>query len=102
VEPDNEYQPAHNMIWQIIQDAAAEGYEWFNMGEAPKAHESLILFKQGWGTVTVEPSRYYIPGNTKLPSPRLFDRVSWAKKIISRMPAWMITTFLSPAIRYFM
>ena len=102
VEPDNEYQPAHSVIWRIIQDAAAEGYDWFNMGEAPKAHETLILFKQGWGTEMVEPSRYFIPGKTKEPSPRLFDRVSWAKKIIASLPSSVITTFLSPAIRYFL
>lgn len=102
VEPDNEYQPAHSVIWQIIQDAAAEGYDWFNMGEAPKAHETLILFKQGWGTETVEPSRYFIPGKTQEPSPRLFDRVSWAKRIIASLPSGVITTFLSPAIRYFL
>ena len=102
VEPDNEYQPAHSAIWRIIQDAAAEGYDWFNMGEAPKAHESLILFKQGWGTEMVEPSRYFIPGKTKEPSLRLFDRVSWAKKIIASLPSGVITAFLSPAIRYFL
>jgi len=102
VEPDNEYQPAHSVIWQIIQDAAAEGYDWFNMGEAPKAHESLIRFKEGWGTEVVEPSRYFIPGKAREPSPRLFDRVAWAKKIIASLPTGVITTFLSPAIRYFL
>jgi len=102
VEPDNEYQPAHSVIWRIIQDANAEGYDWFNMGEAPKAHESLILFKQGWGTETIEPIRYFIPGESKEPSPRLFDRVSWAKNIIAGLPSGVITTFLSPAIRYFL
>ncbi len=102
VEPDNEYQPAHSVIWKIIQDAVAEGYDWFNMGEAPRAHESLILFKQGWGTEISEPVRYFIPGKTQEPSPRLFDRVSWAKKIIASLPSGVITTFLSPVIRYFL
>lgn len=102
VEPDNEYQPAHSLIWRVIQDAAAEGYDCFNMGEAPKNHESLIRFKQGWGTVVLEPRRYFIPGRTRQPLPRLFDRVSWAKKIISSLPSGVITTFLSPAIRYFL
>ena len=102
VEPDDEYQPAHSVIWRIIQDAAAEGYDRFNMGEAPKAHETLIRFKQGWGTEVLEPSRYFIPGKTRQPSPRLFDRVSWAKKIIANLPSGVITAFLSPAIRYFL
>lgn len=102
VEPDNEYQPAHSVIWRIIQDAVAEGYDWFNMGEAPKAHESLIRFKEGWGTETLEPSRYFIPGKSREPSPRLFDRVTWAKKMIASLPSGVITTFLSPAIRYFL
>ncbi|GAB4456937.1 MAG: hypothetical protein Kow0070_07980 [Anaerolineales bacterium] len=102
VEPDREYQPAHSLIWKIIQDAAYEGYDWFNMGEAPKAHESLIHFKLGWGTEMSEPIRYFIPGKTRKPTPRLFDRASWAKKIIANLPASVITTFLSPAIRYFL
>lgn len=102
VEPDDEYQPAHSVIWRIIQDAAEEGYDWFNMGEAPRTHESLILFKQGWRTEMSEPMRYFIPGKTKEPSPRLFDRVSWAKKIIASLPSGVVTTFLSPAIRYFL
>jgi hypothetical protein len=100
VEPDSKYQPAHSVIWRIIQDAGAEGYHWFNMGEAPKAHESLIIFKQGWGTEIAEPIRYFIPGKSKQPSPRLFDRFSWAKGIIASLPSGIITSFLSPAIRY--
>jgi len=102
VEPESDYQPAHSVIWQIIQDAHSEGYDWFNMGEAPKSHETLILFKQGWGTEMVEPIRYFIPGLSKEPSQRLFDRVAWAKKIIASLPSGVITTFLSPAIRYFL
>ncbi|MEW6286730.1 MAG: GNAT family N-acetyltransferase [Chloroflexota bacterium] len=102
VLPDDAYQPAHNLIWRIIQDAAAEGYDRFNMGEAPKTHESLIRFKQGWGTEVLEPLRYFIPGKTRQPSPRLFDRVGWARRFISRLPAGVTTTFLSPAIRYFL
>jgi lipid II:glycine glycyltransferase (peptidoglycan interpeptide bridge formation enzyme) len=101
VEPDNEYQPAHSVIWRIIQDAALEGYDCFNMGEAPRAHETLILFKQGWGTEVLEPSRYFIPGRTKHPPERLFDRVSSANKIIAILPDAVITNLLSPAIRYF-
>ena len=102
VEPDNEYQPAHNVIWRIIQDATMGGYDCFNMGEAPKEHESLIRFKEGWGTEIVKPSRYFIPGRTKHPSERLFDQFSWTKKIIANLPASVITSFLSPAIRYFL
>jgi len=102
VEPNNEFQPAHSVIWRIVQDAAAQGYDWFNMGESPKTHESLIRFKEGWGTDIVEPRRYFIPGKTREPSPRLFDRVSWAKTIIASLPSSVITTFLSPAIRYFL
>ena len=102
VEPDNEYQPAHSVIWRIIQDAALEGYDWFNMGEAPKQHETLILFKQGWGTEMVEPIRYFIPGRTKHPPERLFDRFSWAKKIVASLPSSVIASVLSPAIRYFL
>jgi hypothetical protein len=79
-----------------------EGYDCFNMGEAPKEHESLIRFKQGWGTEVVEPTRYFIPGRTKHPPERLFDRFSWAKKIVASLPSNVISSVLSPAIRYFL
>lgn len=102
VLPDTVYHPTHFLIWKIIQDAAAEGYDWFNMGEAARDHHGLNHFKRGWGTEVLEPCRYFIPGKLTKPSPRLFDRVSWSKKIIARLPSSVVTTFLSPAIRYFL
>jgi hypothetical protein len=102
VRPDSIHHPTHFLIWQIIQDAAAEGYRWFNMGEAAREHHGLNHFKRGWGTQVVEPRRYFIPGHITRPMPRLFDRVGWTRKIIARLPAVVINTFLSPAIRYFL
>jgi hypothetical protein len=102
VLPDSTHHPTHFLLWKIIQDAIAEGYDWFNMGEAAREHHGLNHFKRGWGTETLEPRRYFIPGRQPTPTPRLFDRVSWLRQIISRLPSGIVTTFLSPAIRYFL
>jgi hypothetical protein len=102
VLPDSVHHPTHFLIWRIIQDAAAEGYRWFNMGEAAREHHGLNHFKRGWGTEVLEPRRYFIPGRLSEPTPRLFDRVGWTRKIIAKLPAFVINTFLSPIIRYFL
>ena len=102
VLPDSVHHPTHFLLWKIIQDAIAEGYDWFNMGEAARDHHGLNHFKRGWGAETLEPRRYFVPGRQSTPTPRLFDRVSWTKKIIARLPASVVTTFLSPAIRFFL
>jgi len=96
------HHPTHWLLWKIIQDAASAGYHWFNMGESARHHHGLNHFKQGWGTEVLEPCRYFIPGKVPMPTVRLFDRVSWAKRIISRLPAVAITNILSPAIRFFL
>ncbi len=96
------HHPTHWLLWKIIQDAAGEGYQWFNMGESARHHHGLNHFKEGWGTEVLEPCRYFIPGKVPMPTVRLFDRVSWAKHIIASLPSGVITTFLSPAIRYFL
>jgi len=102
VLPDSVHHPTHFLIWKIIQDAAAEGYRWFNMGEAAREHHGLDHFKRGWGTEVLEPRRYFVPGHLSEPTPRLFDRVGWTRKIITRLPAMVINTFLSPIIRFFL
>lgn len=102
VQPNSTYHPTHFLLWQIIQDAAAQRYDWFNMGESPRHHEGLNRFKREWGTEVLEPVRYFIPGKMPSPNIRLYDRVSWTKKIITHLPAAVITNFLSPAIRFFL
>jgi len=102
VVPDSTYHPTHFLLWKIIQDAHAERFHWFNMGEAARDHHGLNHFKRGWGTEIIEPHRYFIPGSQTMPTPRLFDRISWAKKIIAGLPSGVVNTFLSPAIRYFL
>ena len=94
------HQPMHFLIWKIIQDGAAQGYNWFNHGESPRTHESLKLFKQGWGMEPGEPCRYFIPGRQAKPVTRLYDRFSWTKKVISFLPAKLTSGFISPLIRF--
>ena len=94
------YEPTHFLIWKIIQDGVAQGYQWFNHGESPRDHESLKLFKQGWGMEPTDTYRYFIPGQLSQPVVRAFDRFSWTKEIISRLPAGLTSNFLSPLIRY--
>ena len=93
-------EPMHFLIWKIIQDGVAQGYQWFNHGESPRHNESLKLFKQGWGMEPRETYRYFIPGRQSEPEVRAFDRFSWTKKIISHLPARVTSTFISPLIRF--
>ena len=102
VLPDSVHHPTHFLLWRIIQDAAAEGFHWFNMGEAAREHHGLNHFKRGWGATVLEPRRYFIPGRLTEPEPRLFDKVGWTRTIIARLPAFAINTFLSPIIRFFL
>jgi hypothetical protein len=102
VLPDSAHHPTHSLLWRIIQDAAAEGYRWFNMGEAAREHHGLNHFKRGWGTEALEPRRYFIPGRLSEPTPRLFDRLGWTRQVIAKLPAFVVNTFLSPLIRYFL
>jgi hypothetical protein len=90
----------HFLIWRIIQGAVEQGYQWFNHGESPKEHESLKLFKQGWGMTPSDTYRYFIPGKQSEPVVRAFDRFSWTKKVISRLPAPVVRNFISPLIRF--
>lgn len=94
------YSPMHFLIWQIIQDGVAQGYQWFNHGEAPREHESLQLFKQGWGMEPSDTYRYFVPGQLPKPVVRAFDRFSWTKTVISHLPAGITSTFISPLIRF--
>jgi hypothetical protein len=102
VLPDSAHHPTHFLLWKIIQDAAAEGCRRFNMGEAAREHHGLNHFKRGWGTEVLEPRRYFIPGRITEPTPRLFDRVGWTRKVIARLPAFVVNAFLSPIIRFFL
>lgn len=102
VLPDSLHHPTHFLLWRIIQDAAAESYRWFNMGEAAREHHGLNHFKRGWGTEVLEPRRYFIPGHIIEPTPRLFDRLGWTRQVIARLPAFVVNTFLSPVIRFFL
>ncbi len=98
----SEFEPMHFLIWKIIQDGVAQGLHWFNHGEAPREHESLRLFKQGWGMEESDTYRYFIPGKLSKPNVRLYDRYSWTKKVISSLPAPITSTVVSPLIRYFL
>lgn len=100
LDMDTTHEPMHFLIWKIIQDGAAQGYHWFNHGESPRHNESLKLFKQGWGMEPGETYRYFIPGRQSQPEVRAFDRFSWTKKIISRLPARVTSSFISPLIRF--
>ncbi len=99
---DTEHLPMHFLIWKIMQDGAAQGYRWFNHGEAERDNENLNLFKQGWGMEASDPYRYFMPGLMPSPVVRLYDRFSWTKFVVSRLPARVTSSFISPLIRYFL
>lgn len=48
--------PNDVLQWRAMHDAAAEGYERYDLGEVPDGDEGLAQFKRKWGT---EPSRLW-------------------------------------------
>jgi lipid II:glycine glycyltransferase (peptidoglycan interpeptide bridge formation enzyme) len=102
VKPNSTFHPTHYVIWQLIKDGMAEGYACLNLGESEKDNHGLNHFKTDWGAEVSEPCRYFVPGKAPHPTPRLYDRFSWTKTVISHLPAMITTNTLSRAIRFFL
>lgn len=47
--------------WQMMHDAAAAGYRWFDLGEVEPGNDGLAYFKAKWGTETRTLTRYHAP-----------------------------------------
>ncbi len=54
-------RPNDLILWHAINDACRRGFRWFDLGEVPEEHESLIRFKTKWGAVAAPLYRYYYP-----------------------------------------
>ena len=53
--------PDHFLFWQAIQMAHNEGLKIFDFGRTAAANESLMVFKNRWGTVTSDMPHFYYP-----------------------------------------
>ena len=54
-------RPNHLLMWNAIQNACEEGFEYFDFGKSSIENESLIEFKRRWGTEEFDITHLYYP-----------------------------------------
>ncbi|MBO0824290.1 MAG: GNAT family N-acetyltransferase [Actinobacteria bacterium] len=54
-------RPNDLLQWQAMQDAAAAGYRWYDLGEVEPGNDGLARFKAKWGTEMRTLTRYHAP-----------------------------------------
>jgi len=55
------FKPTFALFWQIIQDAANQGFRSVEFGGSPISHESLRRFKRHWGAREVPLYHHFYP-----------------------------------------
>jgi hypothetical protein len=55
--------PDHFLFWQAIQMAHREGFKIFDFGRTAVSNESLMVFKNRWGTEVADLPHFYHPPN---------------------------------------
>ena len=60
--------PNQKIIWEIIQIAHRQGVKYFDFGRSSQDHQSLINFKERWGSKTHKLHYYYYPNVKKMNS----------------------------------
>lgn len=53
--------PIHGLFWEAIQSASAEGYRIFDFGRTSPDNQSLMDFKNRWGTIVVDIHQFFYP-----------------------------------------
>lgn len=55
------HQPNSLLVWTAIEEAAKNGYRYFDFGRTSPAEQNLVSFKKHWGTKELSLSYYYYP-----------------------------------------
>lgn len=61
---DEEYlnvSPNHLLFWEAIQSACRDGFKVFDFGRTSPNNESLMTFKNRWGTSVIDLPQFYYP-----------------------------------------
>jgi len=53
--------PLHGLFWEAIQRAHREGYKTFDFGRTAPTNQTLMDFKNRWGTTVVDIPHFYFP-----------------------------------------
>jgi hypothetical protein len=56
--------PIHQLFWEAIKSASAEGYKVFDFGRTSPSNEKLMEFKGRWGTKVADMPLYCFPSQT--------------------------------------
>ena len=54
-------RPNHLLMWNAIQNACKEGFEYFDFGKSSIENEGLIEFKRRWGAEEFDITHFYYP-----------------------------------------
>ncbi len=59
-------RPNDGIQWRAIQDACAQGFRYYDLGEVTKNNRGLAQFKSSWGGEPQWLYRYYYPSPREL------------------------------------
>lgn len=75
--------PNHLLFWEAIKLAYAEGYKVFDFGRTSPNNETLMTFKNRWGTQLVDLPQYFYPENAFKPGEAQESSMSY--KLINKI-----------------
>jgi len=75
--------PGHFLFWNAILEARGEGFDVFDFGRTSSVNQSLMDFKNRWGTTVVNLSQHYYPKILGQDSRRTEDHIKY--KIFSQL-----------------
>lgn len=86
--------PVYPLFWESIQDAAAAGDAWYDLGRTASDNDGLNTFKSHWGTEKTDMPYLFHPGGTGLSVTR---NESWKyrlftgtfRRLPNRVGAWV-------------
>jgi len=75
--------PNHLLFWEAIKSAYDEGYKIFDFGRTSPNNETLMTFKNRWGTQLVDLPQYFYPENAFKPGKK--QESSTGYKLINKI-----------------
>lgn len=94
-------RPSQLLLWKGIEDAHAEGYQWFDFGRTSLDNNGLITFKDRWGTSRVQLVSFQIPGEGSVDRLREGHLSKMAMQVvINNSPDWLCQRLGSWLYRY--
>ncbi len=85
-------RPNDLLMWHVITELQAEGYETLDLGTSPITHKTLLHYKEKWGARSEPiPYAYWLNTAKQVPMPKGASKnVDLIRAIIRRMPFWAL------------